>query len=160
VSSAASDSPTRFTTISHEEYQALRAGAQVLSFDEHGEKVLRTPDRRIIKLFRRKRLISTALFFPYAMRFSRAAEKLHLLGVAAPQVQAVHFIPSIKRHAVIYAEMPGVNLRTALEDQSQNAQLLMKLAEFMAGLHGKGVYFRAIHFGNVFVCNDGQYRPH
>ena len=144
--------------MSHHEYEALRGGAQVLSRDEHGDKVLRTPDHRIIKLFRRKRLISSALLDPYALRFARAARKLKTLGIPAPDVLAVHRIRSIKRHAVIYREMDGVNLRTALEsDQSKTSELLTRLAGFMALLHRHGVYFRAIHFGNVFVCQNGEF---
>jgi len=54
------------TPLSHDQYRSLRADAQVIEADGHGEKVLRLADGTFVKLFRRKRLISSALFYPYA----------------------------------------------------------------------------------------------
>ena len=51
-------------------YESLRAGATVLEADKHGDKVLRLPDGNFVKLFRRKRLISSAALYPYAQRFA------------------------------------------------------------------------------------------
>lgn len=50
--------------IDHSTYEALRKGAHVLEADGSGDKVLRLADGRMLKLFRRKRLLSSALFSP------------------------------------------------------------------------------------------------
>ena len=47
-------------TLSNDEYLALRANATVLEYDLHGEKVLQLADGSYLKLFRRKRLISSS----------------------------------------------------------------------------------------------------
>ena len=48
-------------SIDHSTYEALREGAHVLEADGSGDKVLRLADGRMLKLFRRKRLLSSAL---------------------------------------------------------------------------------------------------
>lgn len=132
-------------------------GATVLSRDDHGDKVLRTPDDRIIKLFRRKRLFSSALLRPYVARFARASRLLQARGIRSLTVIDVFRIPSIKRHAVVYLLLPGQPLRETLEQQPQRIEaLLARLAELLATLHERGIYFRAAHFGNVLVCPDEQ----
>jgi phage gp46-like protein len=57
-------------TLSHDAYLALRADATVLERDLHGDKVLQLADGSYLKLFRRKRLISSAAWYPYAQRFA------------------------------------------------------------------------------------------
>lgn len=137
------------------EYRRLTSGAQVLSSDEYGDKVLLTPDGRIIKLFRRKRLISSTLLWPYALRFAGATKKLSALGFRTVHVEAVHRIPTIRRDAVVYPMIEGRPLREALAEGGDAATLLPRLAALLADLHAKGVYFRAVHFGNVLVQRDG-----
>ena len=135
-----------------QQYEQLTSGAKVLSRDRHGDKVLSLADGRVLKLFRRKRLLSSGLFFPYAQRFAAAAEKLAQRGIPAVRVRAVLRISDMHRDAVVYDYLPGQPLREAAE---RNADLLDDLARFMAELHAKGVYFRAIHLGNVLVQPDG-----
>ena len=72
---------SRLDRLSAVDYQALRAGAVVLEADGFGEKVLQLADGRILKLFRRKRLLSSALYYPYARRFADNAHKLAAIGV-------------------------------------------------------------------------------
>jgi len=139
-----------------EEYQSLTRDALVLSRDEHGDKVLQTPQGMIIKLFRRKRLISSALLRPYAVRFVNASRRLRELGIPSVQVQSVLRVPALTRHLVIYPRLDGITLRQAVLVIGRRDVLLEKLARFLAMLHGKGVYFRAMHFGNVLVMNDGN----
>ncbi|MCL2076766.1 MAG: hypothetical protein FWH15_10140, partial [Betaproteobacteria bacterium] len=56
-------------TMNHEDFLALKADASIIESDQHGEKVLRLADGRFLKLFRRKRLITSTALYPYAMRF-------------------------------------------------------------------------------------------
>jgi hypothetical protein len=135
------------------QFDALAAGARTLSADQHGIKVLLTPDDRIIKLFRRKRLISSALFRPYARRFERASRELASRGIPAVQVERIARVPSMHRDLVVYRLLPGATLREALTGASADMRdrLLERLAAFLATLHTRGVYFRAAHFGNMLV---------
>lgn len=134
------------------QFEQLAAGATTLAADEHGVKVLLTPDDRIIKLFRRKRWLSSTLVFPYARRFERASTELAKRGIPAVRVEAVARVPHLRRDVVVYRRLPGVTLRDALADaRDDHNGLLNDLAALLAGLHEHGVYFRAAHFGNILV---------
>ena len=52
-------------SLTNEEYLAMRAGADVTAADEYGDKVLLLRDGTYLKLFRVKRLFTSARFFPY-----------------------------------------------------------------------------------------------
>jgi serine/threonine protein kinase len=144
-------------TLSAQQYESMRSGAKVLSADGHGDKVLLLPDSRVIKLFRRKRWLSSTLWNPYAQRFARASRRLRELDVPAVRVEDVFRIPSLRRHAVAYPLLPGKTLREAASDPDRCRPLVLELAGFLARLHSLGVYFRAIHFGNVLVQPDGSF---
>ncbi|WP_447753950.1 lipopolysaccharide kinase InaA family protein [Pseudomonas nicosulfuronedens] len=136
-------------------YEALRAGAQVLEADKHGDKVLRLADGNFLKLFRRKRLISSAAFYPYAQRFADNTETLQRLAVPCPQIIAVYRIPDIARDAVHYQPLPGDTLRQVIAAGEADEQLAGKLGTLIAELHEQGVYFRSLHLGNVVKTPEG-----
>ena len=139
------------------QFETLAAGATTLMADEHGVKVLLTPDDRIIKLFRRKRWLSSTLIFPYAQRFARASAELAKRGIPAVRVEAVARVRHLKRDIVVYRRLPGINLREALANgtDADRERLLTMLASTLATLHERGVYFRAAHFGN-FIVRDSS----
>jgi hypothetical protein len=140
--------------MSRAEYDDLSRGAAVLSADEHGAKVLLRGDGSVVKLFRRKRLLSSALLRPYARRFARASVELARRGIAAAVVDRCARVPSIRRDLVVYRRLEGTPLRAALaQGGADHQRLLLALARFLARLHGRGVYFRAAHFGNILVCH-------
>jgi hypothetical protein len=146
-------------TVKQQDYLALREGAKVLEVDHYGEKVLRLVDGTILKLFRRRRrLISSAAFFPYARRFANNAVALAKLGIPVPQVIETLRIPSIKRDAVHYAPLAGNTLRELMRSGlSPEREREMKTAftRFVISLHDKGVYFRSLHLGNVVCTPEG-----
>lgn len=135
-------------------YDILRANAIVLEADTHGDKVLRLADGSFFKLFRRKRLLSSALFYPYACRFADNASILRARGLACPRVIACYRLPHIRRDAVHYHPLPGQTLRQIMrmpeaEEASQTPLLARRFGCFVARLHQEGVYFRSLHLGNV-----------
>lgn len=140
--------------ISYEQYIALHNGAEILASDSFGKKVLRLKDGSIIKLFRTKRMISSALFYPYALRFANNSSKLKKLGINTVTVINAFKIPAIKRTAVHYIELEGDTLRNHIMHHSLNGNVAQKLAAFIARLHNEGVYFRSIHFGNILIISD------
>jgi hypothetical protein len=142
-----------------QDYLALREGAGVLEVDHYGEKVLRLVDGSILKLFRRRRrLISSAAFFPYANRFANNAVALAKLGIPVPQLIEILRIPSIKRDAVHYSPLAGNTLRELMRSglsPERERELKAAFTRFVIGLHDKGVYFRSLHLGNVVCTPDG-----
>ena len=144
--------------LSCEAFARCRSDSRVLSRDAHGEKVLRTPDGTIIKLFRTKRLLSSARFYSHARRFARNAARLRVLAIPTVEVRDVRRLSSPPRDVVIYAELAGETLGELLTSASpeEGHHWLRGLAGFMASLHRKGVYFRSLHLGNVLVLPDGR----
>ena len=59
--------------LTKKEYESFRFGAQVIAGDQHGDKVLLLADGTYLKLFRIKRLVTSARFSPYWRRFARNA---------------------------------------------------------------------------------------
>lgn len=143
--------------LSYEKYLALHNGAEILASDSFGAKVLRLKDGSIIKLFRTKRIISSAFFYPYALRFVNNASRLKGMGISTVTVIDYYKIPSIKRTAVHYMELEGDTLRNHIMHHSLDIKITQKLAAFIARLHNKGVYFRSIHFGNILITPDNSF---
>lgn len=132
----------------------MRKGAEVLERDPHGEKVLRLTDGSILKLFRRKRLLSSAAWSPYAQRFADNAAVLARMGIAVPEIIAVFRVQELARDAVHYRPLPGLTLREMVRagiNPELERRLKDKLTRLVIFLHDQGVYFRSLHIGNV-VC--------
>ncbi|MDR1709444.1 MAG: lipopolysaccharide kinase InaA family protein, partial [Candidatus Accumulibacter sp.] len=145
--------------MSHEEFLALKAGAEVIEADLHGEKVLQLPDGNMLKLFRRKRLFTSAAWRPYARRFAENAGALAALGIPVPGVIAARRVPSVERDAVLYRPLEGTTLRAlarrGLDERSERA-LKRRFTDFVIRLHTLGVYFRSLHLGNVILTPAGD----
>jgi tRNA A-37 threonylcarbamoyl transferase component Bud32 len=140
----------------HSAYLALRENATVLEADGSGDKVLLLEDGTILKLFRRKRLISSALLFPYAQRFADNIDALKKRGIPCPDVIATYRIASISRDAVRYTPLPGLTIRQVLKEHGESAPLRAELGIFIAHLHDRGVYFRSLHMGNVVLTPTNE----
>ncbi|MBC3950772.1 toluene tolerance protein [Pseudomonas folii] len=138
--------------LEHIVYIKMREGAAVLEADREGDKVLRLADGTMLKLFRRKRLLTSALWFPYAQRFADNCEALRARKIQCPTVRKVYRIPSIKRDAVHYDPLPGNTLRQLIIENPDG--LRAKLGEFVANLHNQGIYFRSAHMGNIVLTPD------
>lgn len=139
------------------DYEALIREGIVLEQDGGGIKVMRLPGQRILKLFRRKRLLSSQIWITHAARFSRNAEKLKNRDISTIEILTTFTIPEIERSAVLYKMLEGETLRDWLRarDTSSKEHELEKLGAFVAELHGKGVLFRSLHLGNVLVMPNG-----
>lgn len=144
-------------TLSHDQYLALRTNATVLERDLHGDKVLRLADGNFLKLFRRKRLVSSAAWYPYAQRFADNTQKLGERGIPCPGVIGVYRIPDIRRDAVHYRPLEGASLRQIIQSGGAENGLRDTLARFVAQLHARGVYFRSLHFGNIILTPSGEF---
>ncbi|WP_349971880.1 phosphotransferase [Pseudomonas caspiana] len=141
--------------LDHAHYLALVEGAEVLEADYSGDKVLRLTDGSMLKLFRRKRLISSAAWYPYAQRFADNCITLAQRAVPCPKVLSVFRIAEIQRDAVHYAPLDGKTLRQVLNEPTSDDELRTELGRFIAELHEKGIYFRSAHLGNVILTPQG-----
>ncbi|MFZ6046095.1 phosphotransferase [Pseudomonas sp. CR3202] len=136
----------------------LLQGAQTIEADGHGLKVARLADGSFLKLFRRKRLISSSIWSPPAQRFAENARRLQELGIAAPDIIETFQVPQRRANGVRYQPLPGETLRSHWRDldaASRDAQV-RQFGRFLARLHQLGVYFRSLHLGNVLLLPDGQ----
>ncbi len=138
-------------------YEEMRRHATVLEEEPRGEKVLLTRDGRIAKLFRPKPGWSSSKAWPYALRFAGNARRLKRRGIQAPDVQDVYDCPWMDAHLVVYPFIEGHSIRQIAARNLQTDQVLPDLAAFIADLHSRGVYFRALHFGNVIRKADGTF---
>ncbi len=141
--------------LSPEAFESFRSDSQILSRDAFGEKVLRNRDGTILKLFRAKHSLSSARFYSYARRYVRNARRLKQLAIATVEVRDVRRLASPPRDVVFYRELAGETLRDFLHaaDPDEARRILTEFAAFVAQLHGKGVYFRSLHLGNVLVLS-------
>lgn len=143
-------------TLDYAQYSALREGAEVLEADGSGDKVLRLADGSFLKLFRRKRLISSALWYPYAQRFADNCQALTERNILCPHVRDVFRISRIARDAVHYDPLPGHTLRQLLGEVEQADHLRAQFGQLLARLHEQGIYFRSAHLGNIVLTPEGE----
>ena len=140
-------------SLTGKEYFEMRIGARVAAADEHGDKVLLLQDDTYLKLFRVKRWLTSARFFPYWRRFEKNAAGLQSLEVPTLKVIESLRLPEIERTAVRYEPLPGVILRDVCDF---DAHLVSKLGVFVKELHDKGVYLRSLHLGNIVLTPQNQ----
>jgi len=138
---------------------ALLQCAKTIEEDGLGVKVARLEDGDFLKLYRRKRLLSSDLWNLPAQRFAANAQGLLRLGIAAPKVLDVLIINQCRLSAVRYQPLPGDTLRNQLGqlDTMARAELVMAFGTFLGELHQRGVYFRSLHLGNVLLLPDGSF---
>ena len=60
-----------FPQIDKETFDALISAGKVLETDENGIKVVETDDQDIVKIFRLKRVFSSAFIFPRSVKSSK-----------------------------------------------------------------------------------------
>ncbi|MDU9021601.1 BUD32 family EKC/KEOPS complex subunit [Pseudomonas corrugata] len=135
----------------------LIEGASILEADSYGPKVYLLQDGNILKLFRRKRLISSALLRPYSARFIHNAARLHELGVPTLEVLAFYKLQTSGMTAVLYRPLPGKTLRQISNQENFSwSQMLPALVELIRSLHASGIYFRSLHLGNIVITPENR----
>ncbi len=144
------------TRISDEQFVKMVANAKILESDTYGPKVFLLEDGRFIKVFRRKRLVSSALLVPYSQRFIDNAEALKRKNIATLTPLQHYLLPDSRFRAVHYDPLQGKTLRGVSAETGFNWQSrIEQLAQFIRLLHDKGVYFRSLHLGNIVECATG-----
>lgn len=140
--------------LSEEAYLTLRERSKTLEADLHGEKVLQLADGTYLKLFRVKKLFSSARFYPYSKRFANNAVKLVGLGIPTVSIIESYKIPFLRRTAVHYVPLTGRTLRA--QPNGIDHILAEKLGAFIRELHEKGIFFRSLHLGNIVLTPENK----
>lgn len=145
-----------FTPLPAAMLNEMTEGARVLEQDSFGPKVYQLRDGNMLKLFRRKRLLSSALLRPHSQRFCVNADALQARNIPTLQPLALYRLDDPAWTAVLYRPLPGETLSQLLRDDASLWQtLLPQLASFIGHLHASGVYFRSLHLGNIVRTPDG-----
>ena len=146
----------RMTRLSQSDFEQLAANAKILEADAFGPKVMHLENGLFLKLFRRKRWLSSALWRPYSQRFADNAARLQRLGIPTLAVQALHVLDDQRTTAVLYSPLPGESLsHLARQPDFRWDDTFALLADFIGELHRKGVYFRSLHLGNIIQTPAG-----
>ncbi|KXU36331.1 polymerase [Ventosimonas gracilis] len=142
-------------SLNNQELATLLQGAKTIEADGSGLKVAQLEGGDFLKLFRRRRWLSTALWAPPARRFADNARNLLALGIGAPKVTELLQLPQ-RQSAVRYQPLPGQTLRAhwAALNAIQRAEQVEQFGAFLGLLHEKGLYFRSLHLGNVLRLPD------
>ena len=151
------DRPVR--NLSQAALGTLQAHAHIIEEDGLGPKVLRLENGNFLKLFRGRRCYTSGSFNPYSERFAVNSERLQDMGIAAPKILDLYQLTDGST-AVLYQPLPGQTLRQVMQSMGSPAvrqALVERFGKFLAVLHGKGVYFRSLHLGNVLLMDDGEF---
>lgn len=143
-------------------YARLTQGAQVLAVEHLGGtrprvKLLELADGSYLKLFHCRRLLSSQRLFPTSRRFQRSADRLASLGIPTVAVQEVYRLTGPGRTAVRYRPLEGRCLEEWEPPEVFDGTVARDLGRFVARLHDLGVYFRALHFGNILRLPGGGF---
>lgn len=115
---------------------------------------LLTSKNEIAKFFYKRKRISTSTFLPQADRFRVNSIRLSQCGVKAPKVNDSFYCEDLPVHIVIYDLIEGIDFREHCSKGELDC--LGILPEYLSQLHDTGVYFRAIHLGNIVKCPSGE----
>ncbi len=132
--------------------EAWLEGATLLEEDAFGPKIYALGDgERMLKLFRRKRWLSSNLWNPYAKRFATNSLRLKVLNISTVTVIEWGRLTSLGRQYVLYEKLPGETLRDSMDWTPQ------QLGAFLAKLHDCGIYFRSCHLGNILLLENDDF---
>ena len=145
--------------ISKTELDRLIKGGTILETEGSLFKVMLLPNRQIVKLFRRKRLISSQIWLKHASSFEKNARELKRRGFVTVEVESVFNVPEVGRQGVLYNILEGDTLRDWIPQQDDDVRQAKfeKFGAFIAEMHRKGILFRSLHLGNVLVLPDGEF---
>lgn len=146
-------------SVSVDELECWIAGGQVLERDARGPKVIRLSDGRFLKIFHTRRTVVLARLMPPAQRFARNAELLHRHDIAAPEILETFWLDRSKGlSACLYRPLAGQSLEQILRDGPHELEsMLPAIAQFIALLHTKRLYFRSLHLGNIIHTGNHQF---
>nr|WP_319299150.1 toluene tolerance protein [Stutzerimonas xanthomarina] len=144
-----------FNKLTEADLAVMVSKSCILEQDSHGPKVYQLRDGNILKLFRRKRLLSSALLRPHSVRFCRNAEKLQTLGIPTLEPMKLYRLDDSTWTAVLYRPLPGRTLSQIVREKPALwPELKPRVSAFFQKLHHLGIYFRSLHLGNIVLTPE------
>lgn len=138
--------------LNKQELQQFVKNHKVIYGTEQQPGLMLTSNNEIVKAFYRRKRFSMSTFFPQAKRFVANCRKLLERNVCGPIAREIIYCPEIPVYMVVYERLEGQDLRELCAETGSDC--LGILPDYLAFLHSKGIYFRAIHLGNVLCSTD------
>ncbi|HSX21007.1 MAG TPA: hypothetical protein VLG38_07810 [Gammaproteobacteria bacterium] len=139
--------------ISDSAYLELTRNGQVLKYKDDKVAVCLS-NKRIVKHFYKRPFFSSQTIIPYALQFTKNAQRLKYMGIPSVHVTDIYYLPKEKCHLVIYPYLEGETIYDELS--KGNFQSLAKFPEFIAKLHALGIKFRDLHTGNMLAQPNSE----
>jgi hypothetical protein len=143
-------------TISYKDFEEFCHNSEILQWKDGLPSTVRHDANLISKVWDRRKRPSSDWIYPYYRRFCRNARKLIFHGVPAPDVKHTSRVSGTNIHIVTYEELPGMSLKNVLTKHKEMLDV-GGFAGFLAHLHNRGIYFRALHLGNVLRLDSGSF---
>ena len=106
----------------------------------------------IIKIFNVRGLISSGFFNTYASRIIKNSLKLKIYNIPSIEITNELVFQYNKRlSGVSYKYIPGTTYRDLSHKITMD--MITELANYISNIHKKGIYFRAMHLGNILLHN-------
>ena len=112
-----------------------------------------TPAGEVVKCVYPRRRFSKTTLMPAVQAFANNGKKLRERGIAAPDVSEVSCCKDVPVFMVSYPKLHGEDLRQLCEQG--DISILAEFARYLAYLHKLGIYFRALHLGNILKMDSG-----
>jgi serine/threonine protein kinase len=144
--------------VTAQELESWLATGEVLERDARGPKVVVLDNKSFLKIFYTRRHPLLARIFPFAKKFARNVELLNQINIPTLEVSEAFWL---SKHngltGCIYRPLPGKTLEQIYYESPDALRAhIPKLAEFIKGLHEKGIYFRSLHLGNIVLTPNGH----
>ena len=153
-------SPTR-VRLGADGYRRLVSGTEILARDEGGPKVFLTVDRKVLKRFRPRRVLSSYWIDPYVYRFVRATRDLAAAGFVTVNVERIYCLGLRRGHLIEYPFLPGESVADLLASGdttvADRQAIVRELIKFLVVLHERGVDFHGGHVGNFLRLPTGSF---
>src|SRR6056300_108600 len=106
----------------------------------------------IIKIFIVRGLISSGFFNTYASRIIKNSLKLKKYDIPSIEItNELVFQYNRRLSGVSYEYIPGTTYRDLSHKITMD--MITDLANYISNIHKKGIYFRAMHLGNILLHN-------
>ena len=142
--------------LSNIEFAAMQTDAHILEQDERGTKVLLLADGSILKIFRLRSFFSSSRIFSNARSFCRNADRLKKLALPTVSIIQLYYFENSSHTAVLYEPLAGETIRHLLNSGALTEGTCYKQGTFFARLHGLGIHFKSLHFGNIVMTPSGE----
>ncbi|WP_417780638.1 toluene tolerance protein [Stutzerimonas xanthomarina] len=144
--------------VSADELEYWLANGQVIERDARGPKVVALAEAGLLKIFHTRKHPLLVRYSPPAKVFAGNCARLLELGVAAPVVTETFWLDrSAGLSGCLYDPLPGRSLDALIAQPGFLEATLAPLADFILGLHRKGIYFRSLHLGNILMVENERF---